>query len=246
MDLKLVEIFHSIQGEGKFSGQNAIFVRFAGCNLNCVNFGVKIKSPKTGEILVGCDTLRAVKISHFSYRSVKNADEILAIIYKFAKNFRPIVVITGGEPLLNYANPIFYEFVCKLLDENFSVHFETNGTISPDFDKFARYKNCIFAISPKLKNSGVAREKRLNFEALKQIKKNAKDSFYKFVIDENLQNEIGEILKIAPNEVYCMPLGANKKELEKNAEFVFKFCLKNGYNYSDRLHIRIFDDKEEI
>ena len=46
-------------------------------------------------------------------------------------------------------------------------------------------------------------------------------------------------IEICKNEVYCMPLGENLGELEKNAPKVAKFCVKNGYNYSDRLHIRI-------
>ncbi len=35
MDFKVVEKFVSINGEGRRAGQLAIFIRFAGCNLNC-------------------------------------------------------------------------------------------------------------------------------------------------------------------------------------------------------------------
>ena len=148
--------------------------------------------------------------------------------------------------MIHHKNPVFYEFISGLLKQNYEVHFETNGTIEVDFDKFSAYKSCIFAISVKLSNSGEKRDKRLNFKALNLIKENSKDSFYKFVINSNLKNEIDEILEFAKNEVYCMPMGKDQNELTQNAKDVFEFCVKNGYNYSDRLHIRVFNTQEKI
>ncbi|MBQ7270647.1 MAG: 7-carboxy-7-deazaguanine synthase QueE [Campylobacter sp.] len=238
--LNLVESFLSIQGEGKFSGKLAYFFRFAGCNLRCVGFKNRAKSEKSGKTLIGCDTLRAVFINEFKYKKISNCNELLKRIRQF-KFQKPIIVITGGEPLIYYANSLFYEFISELLRQNYEVYFETNGTIFVEFDKFPNYKKCIFAISPKLNLSGEKKEKRLNFNALLNLKQNAKDSFYKFVITgkKSENDEICEILQNCENEVYCMPLGKNLSELEKNAPRVAKFCIKNGYNYSDRLHIRI-------
>ena len=322
--MRLVESFLSIQGEGKYAGRLAFFFRFAGCNLRCEGFGGERISPKTGAILRGCDTIRAVFTSHFEHEEILNLAQLLNKIPNlsasscsepacstpgfcggaepFSKsdtlnsaaaqtppcpndsaenslnltsenslNFaaqnslnlnpqssaspqiaklyqKPIVVITGGEPLLHHKEALFYEFVCELLARGYEVHFETNGTIFVDFEKFPAYKSCVFAISPKLSNSAESRERRLNFAALRNLKQNAKDSFYKFVISPEFdaQPEIAEILAACGGEVYCMPCGADRRELESAAQFCVDFCLKNGYNYSDRLHIRIWGEKDGV
>ena len=321
--MRLVESFLSIQGEGKFAGRLAFFFRFAGCNLRCEGFGGEGISPKTGEILRGCDTIRAVFTSHFEHEEIlnlaqllnkipnlsgssyfapvcsalgfcdaesfsesdtlnsaavqtllrpgKSAENSLNLTSENSLNFaaqnslnlnpqssvspqsaklyqKPIVVITGGEPMLHHKEALFYEFVCELLARGHVVHFETNGTIFVDFEKFPAYKNCVFAVSPKLSNSAESRERRLNFAALRSLKQNAKDSFYKFVVSPEFdaQPEIREILAACESEVYCMPRGADRRELESGAQFCVDFCLKNGYNYSDRLHIRIWGEKDGV
>ena len=321
--MRLVESFLSIQGEGKYAGRLAFFFRFAGCNLRCAGFGGERISPKTGEILHGCDTIRAVFTNHFEHeeilnlaqllnkipnlsdsscfapacpapgfcaaepffesdtlnsaaaqtppRSNGNAEKSLNLTSENSLNFavqnysnlnpqssalprsaklyqKPIVVITGGEPMLHHKEALFYEFVCELLARGYEVHFETNGTILVDFEKFPAYKSCVFAISPKLSNSAEPRERRLSFAALRSLKQNAKDSFYKFVISPEFdaQPEIAEILAACGGEVYCMPCGADRRDLESAAQFCVDFCLKNGYNYSDRLHIRIWGEKDGV
>lgn len=321
--MRLVESFLSIQGEGKYAGRLAFFFRFAGCNLRCEGFGGERVSPKTGKILRGCDTIRAVFTNHFEHEEILNLAQLLNKIpnlsgsscfapacsapgFCAAESFfesdtlnsaaaqtpprqngsaekslnltsenslnsaaqnssnlnpqssaspqsaklyqKPIVVITGGEPMLHHKEALFYEFVCELLARGYEVHFETNGTILVDFEKFPAYKSCVFAVSPKLSNSTEPRERRLNFAALRNLRQNAKDSFYKFVISPEFdaQPEIAEILAACESEVYCMPRGADRRELESAAQFCVDFCLKNGYNYSDRLHIRIWGEKDGV
>ena len=56
--------------------------------------------------------------------------------------------------------------------------------------------------------------------------------------------EIEEILNNLPYfaKVYLMPMGENKQELEENAEIVLNECIKRQFYYSDRLHIRVYDN----
>ena len=46
--------------------------------------------------------------------------------------------------------------------------------------------------------------------------------------------------------VYLMPLGGNKQELNDNTLFVVEQCIKKGFNYTDRTHIRAWNTKEGV
>lgn len=223
------EIFYSIQGEGRYSGYPSVFVRVGGCNLKCPGFGEK-----------GCDSYYAVDGRFRNEWKLMSVEEIIKEVGKFAEH-RPHLVITGGEPMLYYRE--LYELV-----KNFDglVGIETNATIDVDFEEFEEYKNVVFAMSVKLANSGEKYEKRVKKEVIRNYAKNAKKSFFKFVVSNECKEEIEDITKGCDLEIFCMPLGASKEELEKNAPFVFEFCLKNGYRYSDRLHIRLFGKKKGV
>ena len=103
MSLNLCEIFYSLQGESTFAGLPCTFVRLSGCNLDCA----------------WCDTGyakdEAVSMS---------LEEIIHRIRTFGCN---MVEITGGEPLLQEETS---ELISRLLNRNFQVLLETNGSKS--------------------------------------------------------------------------------------------------------------------
>ena len=75
----LVEIFESLQGEGRNTGRPVVFVRFAGCNLSCP----------------WCDT-------DVSRRFALSLEELVAEVKSFrAKS----VILTGGEPTVQEGMP---------------------------------------------------------------------------------------------------------------------------------------------
>ncbi len=223
------EIFYSIQGEGKYAGNPSIFLRVGGCNLSCPGFSEK-----------GCDSFYAVDRKYKNEWQNLSIEEIKKEIKQYLK-FNPDLVITGGEPGLYFDR--LYPLV-EWFDGLITI--ETNATIYPDFDKYPKYKKVAFAMSVKLLNSGEEYKKRVKKESIKNISQNAKKSFFKFVVNINLREEIENITKDIDLPIYCMPLGESKEELEINAPFVFDFCLKNGYRYSDRIHIRLFGKKKGI
>lgn len=251
----MVEHFYSIQGEGKFVGKNSIFLRFGLCNLRCRGFESKTISKLTGETLLGCDSLYSVDRYHFgeSWHKIESIEILNDIIknYESNLNFRPDIVITGGEPLLNYNNPIFYEFI-KLQSLNHNITIETNATINIDFEKYSAYKSLIFAMSIKLSNSLEPFEKRVNKEAIYSLITNSKCSFFKFVIDRDYikrynTKEIKSIVDgFQDSEIYCMSVGDRLDELSKNDKEIIEFCKSNNFIYSDRLHIRIYNQRSGV
>lgn len=95
-------IFHTIQGEGPFAGTPAIFVRLAGCNLQC---------PM-------CDT-------EYSRRAEMSIHAILCAVSEWRDRCR-LVVITGGEPFRQNIELL----VKQLIDVGgYRVQIETNGTL---------------------------------------------------------------------------------------------------------------------
>ena len=113
MKYDLVEIFESLQGEGRNMGRPCVFVRFAGCNLRCP----------------WCDT-------DIRPRFTLELDELVSEI----KGFRAkSVVLTGGEPTIVKGMP---ELVAALKREGYWIAVETNGTNDADWLAFVDYVAC--------------------------------------------------------------------------------------------------------
>ena len=244
----LVEHFYSIQGEGAFVGTPSLFFRFGGCNMKCEGFGCVEVAPNGSEVL-GCDTVYAVNKEHFSYSWVNITDtkQLISILKQYDLPNGVDIVFTGGEPLIYANDDIFVSFLEYLDDAGYRITFETNASLNVDFEKFPIYKKCIFALSVKLSNSNESYKKRVNKKVIHSISTNAKEAFFKFSIDKDsidlsLEEQIDDITSSAEKiKVYCMPVGGNKDEIEKNTQPLIEFCKAKGYNFSDRLHIRIWD-----
>ncbi len=103
--LRIAEIFASFQGEGGRLGEPTIFVRLAGCNLDC-DF---------------CDT----KSARRGGRSA-SIQAVVARVERLWSRFpAEWVCLTGGEPMLQEIGP----FVSALKAAHFRVQVETNGTV---------------------------------------------------------------------------------------------------------------------
>ena len=249
----LVEHFYSIQGEGKYIGSPSLFLRFGGCNMKCEGFEC-LETVAENVVIKGCDTIYAVNREHFSHtwQSITQVKELLEIVESYDFPRAVDIVLTGGEPLLYAHDAIFVAFLEEVHKRGHQIHFETNGSLDIDFKKFPVYKKAIFALSIKLENSGESKEKRINTCVIQNITSNAKESYFKFSVDANkldvnITQEIENIVAISPTtQVICMPLGSSKKEIEDGSEALVEFCKLKGYNFGDRLHIRIWNTEKGI
>ena len=102
--MKLNEIFYSIDVEGLRTGELAVFIRLAGCNLNCSY----------------CDTKYALKPNAGTKMSI---DDILKEVEKY---HCPNITLTGGEPLIHKE---VNDLIDKLIENGYQVNIETNGAI---------------------------------------------------------------------------------------------------------------------
>jgi organic radical activating enzyme len=107
--IPVMEYFYTLQGEGTYQGKAAYFIRLGGCDVGCVWCDVK-------------DSWDATKHPSFSVEEiVNNMQNTLPITQQ--KNMNPIVVITGGEPLMHNLDLL----TNKIKDAGYRTHLETSG-----------------------------------------------------------------------------------------------------------------------
>jgi 7-carboxy-7-deazaguanine synthase (Cx14CxxC type) len=122
------EIFYTLQGEGQNAGRPAVFCRFSGCNL-----WTGREQDRHKAVCQFCDTdFIGVGPDGGKFASAGElADAVLArwpvINDGRAVGGRPLVVCTGGEPLLQLDD----DAVDALHDRGFEIAVETNGTQTP-------------------------------------------------------------------------------------------------------------------
>lgn len=205
-EYKVVEIFESINGEGMKAGTLAVFVRLAGCNLNCSY----------------CDTMWA-NCSDAEYTIMTEKE-----IYDKVKSYNvENITLTGGEPFYRENVDLLLKEFTK--NDDLNVEIETNGSmdISP-------YKNISHKISFTLDykclgsgmNSKMYMDNFLNLSKNDTVKfvvsdKNDLDDAIKVIKEYNLTDNCNVLFspvfgKIEPVEIveYMMAKNLNKVKLQ--------------------------------
>lgn len=119
MSYAVKEIFLTLQGEGMQAGRRAVFLRMAGCNLWSGREQDRAEAQCTfcDTDFVGMDGENGGR-----YAADALADKVAEL---WADGERPLVVITGGEPMLQLDAAL----IDALHARGFEIAVETNGTL---------------------------------------------------------------------------------------------------------------------
>lgn len=198
---KVAERFVSINGESRKAGEPTVFIRFAGCNLNCSY----------------CDTKWA-NSADVSYESLSKEE-----IYDYIKRTGVTnVTLTGGEPLMQ--EDIDQLLLTLSLDDELNVEVETNGSV--DLAEFKALTDKVsYTLDYKLPGSGM--EKDMCLSNYNYIDKNDAVKFVAgSVSDLEKAREIiyGYGLDVKTN-VYISPVFGKLPPSE-----IVEFMLENNMN----------------
>ncbi len=222
--MRIAEIFHSIQGEGRLVGQPSVFIRTSGCNLRCWF----------------CDT---------PYTSWKPEGEHLAvaeIMERLTAWPTRHAVVTGGEPLLA---PEIEVLCCALKAAGYHLTIETAATIDkPVVCDLMSLSPKLANSTPWTMEDGkeaVAHEARRHVPNTVRRMVRDYDHQVKFVIDQpadvaEVESYLAEFPEIRRDAVYLMPQATDKETLRQKNEWLAAECLRTGCRLGPRLHLEIF------
>lgn len=222
--MRIAELYRSLQGEGRLTGVDSVFVRTSGCNLRCWF----CDTPFTSWSPEG-DDLPVDEIG----------DRILALDAQH-------VVLTGGEPML------FAEMLplCeRLRAEGRHITIETAGTlyqtlacdlmsISPKFASSAP------AALEHPRWHARHERSRHQPEVIRRLLAEY-DCQVKLVVDtpadlEQVSRYLAEFPQLEPERVWLMPQGTSVAELQVRGTWLEPYCAAHGYQFCPRKHIEWF------
>ena len=224
--MRLAELFHSIQGEGKLAGVPSVFVRASGCNLRCV----------------WCDTPYA---SWDPEGDDVPVDEIVRRVAQFECRH---IVLTGGEPMIMPDIVALCDALRTWRDCHITV--ETAATA------YKPLKLDLASLSPKLSNStpwdreggrfAQSHERqRINVPVIQQFIDTSSAFQLKFVVSseqdlDEIHALLAQLRGCAPPDVLLMPEGMDAATLHSRAAWIADVCKRTGFRFCPRLHVELY------
>lgn len=224
--MRVNEIFRSIQGEGPYAGQQAVFLRLTGCNLRCKR----------------CDTAYA-----FDEGTEMDALEVLAELKRFKAHITRYVVVTGGEPLLQAKE---LGRVVMAVPPNVQFGIETNGTLFEIVHGTLQHR-VHYIISPKgIGSFGDAKGRELYDEQWSAAAMFSGRVTFKFVVSS--KSDVESVVAFTRNQnipsglVWLMPEGVTREKIFNKWPDVFNWAIEFGFHASCRLHTLAFGSKRGV
>jgi organic radical activating enzyme len=228
VNLKVSEVFDSVQGEGASTGKAASFLRLALCNLRC-RF---------------CDTSYTWDFERHDRAREVHIRSVDALAARLQEPTGHRLIVTGGEPLLQQSG---LAALFERLPRSILIEIETNGTLLPEDPLISRVNQ--WNVSPKLSNGGDPEARRLRFDTLQRFRE-METSWLKLVVDDDasLLEASSLIEKTAwpKSRVLFMPLASNRAELRQRSPWVDQQARLHGVRFSNRLHLELWDGQRGV
>ena len=228
--MQVLEIYPSKQGEGIWTGQSSVFVRFIGCPLRCRFCDTTYARYNEGETGPGV---------YLTTEEIVGRVLLLDI---------PHVVLTGGEPM--HVSKIVE--LTKLLKE-----FDKQLTIETSGIAFEPVTCDLMSISPKLRNTipidgdlAIVQEherKRFKPEVVQQLMLRY-DYQLKFVVDTekdlyDVEEYLSYLHGTVSSNVLLMPQAIDVETMYQKAKWIEPFCNERGYRYCPRMQLVWYGNK---
>ncbi|HUI45527.1 MAG TPA: 7-carboxy-7-deazaguanine synthase QueE [Nitrospirota bacterium] len=126
----LNEVFASIQGEGVRIGERHIFVRFQGCDMRCcfcdTPASIASVDNPVGQVLCSIQVSRELSSTREQIPNPVSVSQLAELCSRLVVPGpgRPILSLTGGEPLLQQE---FLAYWLPQVRKDFRIYLETNG-----------------------------------------------------------------------------------------------------------------------
>jgi organic radical activating enzyme len=189
-----------------------------------------------------CDTPYTWDWARYDARVELTEQPVADVLAKLDGMGITMVVITGGEPLLQQA--ALGLLLEQIKARAWRVEIETAGTL-PWEQPLALVDQ--FNVSPKLENSGNPLARRYKPEVLRAFQASTRASF-KFVVTE--PGELDEVAHIVDEcgltDIWIMPEGTDAETLLARQQALAPAVLERGWNLSTRLHILLWGDRRGV
>ena len=210
------EVFQTIQGEGRYTGTPAIFVRLQGCPVGCSWCDTKHTWTLDPELAITPDQLLAKRGDSPSWTGLTPA-ALLALFQQQGYQARH-VVITGGEPCM-----VDLTLLCQALHaEGYSTQIETSGTfeIKAPLDTWV-------TVSPKLNMPG-------GYPVLPSALKRADEIKHPVAMQKHVDELVAllDLHQLNDKLVYLQPISQQKRA----TELAIASCIKHNWRLSVQVH----------
>ena len=230
--MQVLEIYQSKQGEGIWTGQPSVFVRFCGCPLRCRFCDSAYARRSAGE-------------DDSVFGAFLAPDEIAGRVLLLDL---PHVVLTGGEPMMS---PKLVALTKLLKEFDYQITIETSGIF------FQPVACDLMSISPKLRNTvpldgdlTVIQEhdrERSKPEIVQQLMLRYNYQL-KFVVDTKddlyeIDDYLSYLHGIVPSRILLMSQAIDVETMHRKATWIEPFCSSRGYRYCPRMQLVWYGNK---